>query len=219
MKPIVYIRFCIIILISIFSVSLTFFILACDPNEDDVCIVSGCSGQICSEESMASTCEYKPEYQCLEYTRCGAYGPGNSCAWEPTEKYLDCLDMVGRCGFATQDYITIDELFANQDKYNGTSVLIKAKPVVGLAMCTLMACSPANPCCNNCSAEFRLISTSSEYVSLNGSADFPVGCSGNECNYMDNCTPFDGSSEYYIRGDFSVGQYGSEISVKEVCKF
>lgn len=62
------------------------------------CQVTGCSGQICASEPVFTTCEWRPEYECLALTQCGPYGEGWSCAWEQTPEYLDCLAGGGGIG-------------------------------------------------------------------------------------------------------------------------
>jgi hypothetical protein len=59
------------------------------------CVVSGCSGQICAEEPMASTCEWLPQYACYRDARCGRFGPDGSCAWQPTPELAACLEEAG----------------------------------------------------------------------------------------------------------------------------
>ncbi len=44
------------------------------PMPSDTCVVSGCSGQICSAEPMATTCEWLPQYACYELSECGSFG-------------------------------------------------------------------------------------------------------------------------------------------------
>jgi len=60
----------------------------------NVCVVSGCSGEICAEEPMASTCIDEPWLVCFspEITTCGPFGPEGSCMWEPTAAFFNCLD-------------------------------------------------------------------------------------------------------------------------------
>ena len=60
-------------------------------------MTTGCSGQLCVSTDTGdvfTTCEYRPEYECLSSTECGPYGPGGSCAWDDTPEYLQCLDDV-----------------------------------------------------------------------------------------------------------------------------
>lgn len=57
------------------------------------CVVSGCSGQLCAEEPMASTCEWLPQYACYRAARCGRFGPEGACAWEPTPELAACLEQ------------------------------------------------------------------------------------------------------------------------------
>ncbi len=56
------------------------------------CIVTGCSGQLCADEPLATTCEWLPQYACYRDARCGRFGPGGACAWEPTPELAACLE-------------------------------------------------------------------------------------------------------------------------------
>jgi eight-cysteine-cluster-containing protein len=59
------------------------------------CVVGGCSGQLCAEEPLASTCEWLPHYACFREARCGRFGPEGGCAWEPTPELEACLERLG----------------------------------------------------------------------------------------------------------------------------
>lgn len=56
------------------------------------CRVSGCSGQICTEEEMMSTCEYNPVYACYKNSgvRCERQANGR-CGWTETASLKACL--------------------------------------------------------------------------------------------------------------------------------
>ncbi len=54
------------------------------------CIVTGCSAQLCAEESLVTTCEYREEYACYKTARCERQ-PAGGCGWTPTEELLSCL--------------------------------------------------------------------------------------------------------------------------------
>ena len=58
------------------------------------CVVTGCSGQLCAEEQMASTCEWRPEYACFRDATCGRFGPGGACAWKSTPELAACLESA-----------------------------------------------------------------------------------------------------------------------------
>merc|ERR1711862_718158 len=78
-----------------------------------------------------------------------------------------------------------------------------------MGVCTEMGCSEENPCCNRCGlsyANFKKIKLLSN--------DDTIGCSGNECNWRNNCA--------YSRND-RVTIYGkvkekNVIEVHEHCK-
>ncbi|MFO0555947.1 MAG: hypothetical protein U0271_46645 [Polyangiaceae bacterium] len=59
---------------------------------DDPCVVTGCSGQICADEETASTCEWTDAYACYpEYGICERDADG-VCGWRATEELENCLN-------------------------------------------------------------------------------------------------------------------------------
>jgi hypothetical protein len=60
------------------------------------CLQTGCSGQLCAEDHVITTCEWLPHYACYGAAgvRCGRYGPGGSCAFEPTPELAACLEAL-----------------------------------------------------------------------------------------------------------------------------
>lgn len=57
------------------------------------CVVSGCSGQICGEKEMMSTCEFKEVYACYKTARCERQTTG-TCGWTETEELRSCLNSA-----------------------------------------------------------------------------------------------------------------------------
>lgn len=68
----------------------------CDE-EPDGCVVTGCSGQICADRHMASTCEWLPEYACYRDADC-APQPNGTCGWTPSDDLQRCIDEARRSG-------------------------------------------------------------------------------------------------------------------------
>ena len=62
----------------------------------DGCVVSGCSSEICADQAYYSPCWYLPEFECLQFTICGHFGPEGSCGWAETPEYLACLENVSK---------------------------------------------------------------------------------------------------------------------------
>lgn len=62
----------------------------CVPEKPDVCVVSGCSGQICAPEPMASTCEWLPWYACFQVAVCEQQANGG-CGWTPNAEFKQCM--------------------------------------------------------------------------------------------------------------------------------
>ena len=69
----------------------------CEPPDEPTptpepveCIVTGCSGQICASEQVATTCEWTCTYGCYQYATCEVQ-PDGVCGWTPTEAYDTCV--------------------------------------------------------------------------------------------------------------------------------
>ena len=58
------------------------------------CQVTGCSGHVCADAPVVTTCEWLPEYECYRAARCGRFGPGGACGWEPTDELAECLERL-----------------------------------------------------------------------------------------------------------------------------
>ncbi len=57
------------------------------------CRPTGCSGQVCSDEDVVTTCEFRPEYQCYKDpgARCERQSNGD-CGWTQTVDLVACLN-------------------------------------------------------------------------------------------------------------------------------
>ncbi|MEK7619588.1 MAG: Gmad2 immunoglobulin-like domain-containing protein [Patescibacteria group bacterium] len=54
------------------------------------CRATGCSGQICAEENVITTCEFSSEYVCYRSARCERQANG-ACGWTQTSALRMCL--------------------------------------------------------------------------------------------------------------------------------
>lgn len=54
------------------------------------CVKTGCSGQICADQSRISTCEFRPEYACYASATCARQADG-ACGWTQTPELVTCL--------------------------------------------------------------------------------------------------------------------------------
>ena len=61
------------------------------------CIITGCSGQVCAEGDVVTTCEYKSEYACYEQAVCERQGD-SQCGWTLTTSIGRCLQEVSSGG-------------------------------------------------------------------------------------------------------------------------
>ena len=56
----------------------------------DGCRRTGCSGQLCADEEMVSTCEYREEYACYKDAKCERQADG-ACGWTMDAALTACL--------------------------------------------------------------------------------------------------------------------------------
>lgn len=54
------------------------------------CMKTGCSGQVCSDQEVITTCEYKTEYECYKKATCERQANGD-CGFTPTTELNACL--------------------------------------------------------------------------------------------------------------------------------
>jgi len=54
------------------------------------CMKTGCSGQVCSDHEVITTCEYRTEYECYKKAACERQANGD-CGFTPTPELNACL--------------------------------------------------------------------------------------------------------------------------------
>jgi eight-cysteine-cluster-containing protein len=60
------------------------------PTATPQCIKTGCSGQICSDHDVMSTCEYADFYACYQNAECTVQDDGQ-CGWTQTSSLQQCI--------------------------------------------------------------------------------------------------------------------------------
>jgi len=60
--------------------------------EDTECVVTGCSGQICADGDVATTCEWTEAYACYADHGICERDANGVCGWRPTAELEACLD-------------------------------------------------------------------------------------------------------------------------------
>lgn len=61
-----------------------------EPPAGAECRPTGCSGIVCSDADVMTTCEYKPEYACYKDAVCTRQSDG-VCGWNKTPELDACL--------------------------------------------------------------------------------------------------------------------------------
>ena len=59
-------------------------------NEMKPCFKTGCSGQVCADEEVVTTCEFRPEYECYKAAKCERQTNGK-CGFTDTPELRRCL--------------------------------------------------------------------------------------------------------------------------------
>lgn len=62
--------------------------------EEKACVITGCSGQICADKEVLTTCEYREEYACYGGATCERQASG-ACGWTLTPELISCLEGKG----------------------------------------------------------------------------------------------------------------------------
>jgi len=75
----------------------------CQPRQTTECIVSGCSGQVCAPYPVDTTCEWLPEYECLQFSVCTVVTADGACGWLETPEYIECLERIHGQGDCTSN--------------------------------------------------------------------------------------------------------------------
>jgi eight-cysteine-cluster-containing protein len=61
------------------------------PKTPRECIRTGCSGQICSDKDIDTTCEFREEYVCYKDAICERQ-LNEVCGWTMTKELIECLN-------------------------------------------------------------------------------------------------------------------------------
>lgn len=61
-----------------------------DKSSMKPCIKTGCSNQVCSDQTVVTTCEFRPEYECYQKATCERQSDGN-CGFTKTRELTTCL--------------------------------------------------------------------------------------------------------------------------------
>jgi hypothetical protein len=58
------------------------------------CFRTGCGNELCATTPVSSTCEGRPQDECLRFSACQT-SPAGDCRWVPTPEMQQCLDKYG----------------------------------------------------------------------------------------------------------------------------
>ena len=93
--------------------------------------------------------------------------------------------------------VTLPDLLGDLAAYDGQKVGFVGHVLIGGMMCGAVECTPEDPCCQPCGASYEVTGPSSAIEIAQGQVS-PVGCSGNNCTVLENCTPFPAADKDYL---------------------
>ena len=67
-----------------------FYLRASSPVANKPCMKTGCSGQVCADDDVLTTCEWRPQYECYRSARCERQASGE-CGFTQTSELTACL--------------------------------------------------------------------------------------------------------------------------------
>jgi eight-cysteine-cluster-containing protein len=70
-----------------------FFTPAKSKAKPNPCVPSGCSGEVCSDTPVFTSCIFRPEYDCYKVAECTVQADGQ-CGWTQDDKLLACLGSL-----------------------------------------------------------------------------------------------------------------------------
>ncbi len=65
------------------------------PKTSGGCHPTGCSGQVCSDEEVITTCEFRAEFACYKSATCERQTNG-ACGWTPSPSLTACLETPSK---------------------------------------------------------------------------------------------------------------------------
>ncbi len=96
-------------------------------------------------------------------------------------------------------------------------VKVLAMPWPGEPACGPVTCGKDNPCCNKCRASLFIGDASAASpIVLNGKG-MPIGCEGNDCNYLDACSPLLPKTWYWVWGRVAIIGGSPQFTVDGFC--
>jgi hypothetical protein len=57
---------------------------------EDACVIGGCAGELCADESLVSPCIWHDAYVCYRDALCARQADG-ACGWTPSDELTACL--------------------------------------------------------------------------------------------------------------------------------
>lgn len=136
------------------------------------------------------------------------------------EKY-GCIENNGKksCVFIAEctknGSLSVYEIIENIPKYDGTYIKVEGIAKSMFPVCTEKACDSNNPCCNTCFSQISLKGEKSEII-ITGKSFF-VGCNGNNCDFLEKCTPFIIGLSYRVWGIFTHSKGSNQIIADDYC--
>ena len=108
----------------------------------------------------------------------------------PNDFSPEALDTTPDCDIPPlYPLLMLEDILADPDPLDGAPVAFEGHVILGGMICGDVECPPEDPCCQPCGANYEVFSAGGT-IGIVGGGIPQVGCVGNNCTVMENCTPF-----------------------------
>ena len=138
--------------------------------------------------------------QCVKIDGCVCGGcPG---AYSSKEECMQVCDAAPCSIPASYPLVPLGAIVADPEAFDDSLVALEDVLTADAnAVCTLAECTPEDPCCNGCAADYTFTGAG-QFITVVAGDYSDVGCSGTNCDFMDNCTPFALDQSHLLWGGF-----------------
>ncbi len=129
--------------------------------------------------------------------------------------FLISLIFVALISGCVQGSLTPERVMQLKDSLLGQRISVVGIATISDVICTLAECGPDNPCCNACGGNLVLGGNTEEILLFGEYEGKRVGCSGNNCEFMENCYPLELDKKYEVTGMWTKTPYEYYLEIEE----
>jgi hypothetical protein len=132
------------------------------------------------------------------------------------EMFLISIVFVVLVSGCVSEILTPERVLELKDSLVGQRISVIGGASIDTVICTEAVCTPEYPCCNGCSANLMLEGSNREMILLYGVYEgVAVECSGNNCEFMENCYPLEIGKRYEVTGMWTKTRFEYYLEIED----